>query len=138
MPRQKLAHHYHSGSDEAAGAKIWSVYIAEAEKYDRALVNSWKGDMEGILIFAGLFSSILTAFIIESYKNLSPDRGQATNMLLEQISQRLAPNSNTTLFEVSSSSTFIPAPISVICNGLWFLSLGLSLSSALVATFTTF
>ncbi|KAJ7076006.1 hypothetical protein B0H15DRAFT_955982 [Mycena belliarum] len=35
-------------------AQIWSVYISEAEKYDKALVDSWRGNMNGILIFAGL------------------------------------------------------------------------------------
>ncbi|KAJ7809992.1 hypothetical protein B0H14DRAFT_3480921 [Mycena olivaceomarginata] len=55
-------------SDEAAAAKMWAVYISEAEKYDKALVESWKSDMEGLLIFAGLFSASLTAFLIESYK----------------------------------------------------------------------
>jgi hypothetical protein len=31
--------------------KIWSVYISEAERYDKMLVESWKQDMDGILIF---------------------------------------------------------------------------------------
>ncbi|KAJ6533533.1 hypothetical protein B0H19DRAFT_1004731, partial [Mycena capillaripes] len=116
MPRQKLAHHFHSDSDEAAGAKIWSVYISEAEKYDRALVNRWRGDMEGILIFAGLFSAILSAFIVESYKTLSPDRSQITIELLTQISQRLGSGGNMTLVEVPSSFVFSPTPMSLLCN----------------------
>lgn len=32
-------------------AKLWSVYISEAEKYDKGLVESWKSAMEGMLIF---------------------------------------------------------------------------------------
>jgi hypothetical protein len=36
---------------DSAAAKLWSVYVGEAEKYDRALVESWKSDMEGMLIF---------------------------------------------------------------------------------------
>ncbi|KAJ7803056.1 hypothetical protein B0H14DRAFT_1649352 [Mycena olivaceomarginata] len=53
-------------SEEATVDKLWAVYISEAEKYDKALVESWKSDMEGMLIFAGLFSASLTAFLIES------------------------------------------------------------------------
>jgi hypothetical protein len=30
---------------------MWAVYVAEAEKYDKALIESWKRDMEGMLIF---------------------------------------------------------------------------------------
>jgi hypothetical protein len=37
--------------EEAASAKLWAVYVSEAEKYDRGLVESWKSDMEGLLIF---------------------------------------------------------------------------------------
>jgi hypothetical protein len=38
-------------NDEAASSKIWSVYIGEAEKYDKALVESWRNNMDAILIF---------------------------------------------------------------------------------------
>jgi hypothetical protein len=36
--------------DERA-AKFWSVYVEEAESHDKALVETWKDDMEGIIIF---------------------------------------------------------------------------------------
>ncbi|KAJ7145556.1 hypothetical protein C8R44DRAFT_655501 [Mycena epipterygia] len=120
--------------DEAAAAKLWAVYISEAEKYDRALVESWKSDMEGMLIFAGLFSASLTAFIIESYKTLNPDSGDTTINLLSQISQQLAASANGTTFRMQPAAPFIPSTASLVCNGLWFVSLGLSLSCALIAT----
>ena len=31
--------------------KLWSVYLAESERHDRALAESWKADMDGLLIF---------------------------------------------------------------------------------------
>jgi hypothetical protein len=37
--------------EEAAAARLWAVYVSEAEKYDKALVETWKSDMEGLLIF---------------------------------------------------------------------------------------
>lgn len=36
--------------------KIWSVYVSEAEREDRTLALSWKGDMDALLIFVRLFS----------------------------------------------------------------------------------
>ena len=33
---------------------MWAVYVSEAEKYDKALVESWRGDMDGMLIFVGI------------------------------------------------------------------------------------
>jgi hypothetical protein len=43
-----------SSAAEAPAAKLWAVYVSEAEKYDRSLVESWKSDMEGMLIFVRL------------------------------------------------------------------------------------
>ncbi|KAJ7020869.1 hypothetical protein C8F04DRAFT_1142441 [Mycena alexandri] len=119
---------------EAPAAKLWAVYVSKAEKYDRSLVESWRSDMEGMLIFAGLFSTSLTAFLIESYKTLIPDSGNASVFLLAQISQQLAASANGTLFPIPPPPTFTPLTSSLVCNGLWFVSLGLSLTCALVAT----
>ncbi|KAJ7836278.1 hypothetical protein B0H14DRAFT_2184072, partial [Mycena olivaceomarginata] len=120
-------------NDEPAAAKLWTVYISEAEKYDKSLVESWKSDMEGMLIFAGLFSASLTAFLIESYKTLSPDSGEQTVRLLAQISQQLS-SPNGTLFPTTQPASFTPSTTSLVCNALWFVSLGLSLNCALIAT----
>ncbi|KAF7341284.1 hypothetical protein MVEN_01864500 [Mycena venus] len=139
--------------DEAAAAKLWAVYISEAEKYDKGLVESWKSDMQGMLIFvstfvslssspfsklllheAGLFSASLTAFLIESYKTLNVDSGDATVQLLARISQQLEGSANGSILPIPSSSAFTPTTASVVCNALWFISLGLSLSCALIAT----
>jgi hypothetical protein len=30
---------------------MWSVYVSQAERYDKALVAGWRADMKGILIF---------------------------------------------------------------------------------------
>ncbi|KAJ7163224.1 hypothetical protein C8R46DRAFT_954600, partial [Mycena filopes] len=136
MPNQEEDHRKWSAADgeEAAAAQLWGVYIAEAEEYDEALVESWKSDMEGLLIFAALFSAILTAFIIESYKALNSDSGDVTVQLLTQISQQLAAAAAGKPFDFSPPPAFVPPASSVLCNSLWFISLGLSLACALIAT----
>ncbi|CAK5266884.1 unnamed protein product [Mycena citricolor] len=111
-------------------------YIAGAEKYDKAIVEGWRRDMEGLLIFAGLFSSVLTAFIIESYQKLSPDPAQATLQALALISAQLSAIANGTQLAVDVPGTdpFTPSAASVACNIFLFISLGLSLACALLAT----
>ncbi|KAJ7919840.1 hypothetical protein B0H13DRAFT_1605852 [Mycena leptocephala] len=118
---------------QLASAKLWAVYISEAEKYDKAQVEGWKSDMEGLLIFAGLFSASLTAFLIESYRSLTPDQGAIAIAVLAQISLQLDPNSDIKSGAIIASS-FTPSTSSLACNTLWFLSLGLSLCCALIAT----
>ncbi|KAF7291924.1 hypothetical protein MIND_01217800 [Mycena indigotica] len=133
MPPVYTNHHgsFDDRAEEAAAAKLWSVYVDEAERYDKSLVASWKSDMEGMLIFAGLFSASLTAFLIESYKTLVQDPGDATVQLLQQI---LVVSSNNSTSTPIIQEPFTPAVSSLVCNALWFTSLGLSLSCALVAT----
>ncbi|KAJ6542939.1 hypothetical protein B0H19DRAFT_312574 [Mycena capillaripes] len=125
---------YDGDDTEAAAAKLWAVYVSEAEKYDKGLVESWKSDMDGLLIFAALFSAIVAAFIIESYKTLNSDSGDLTVQLLTQISQQLAASANASTFHISPSTPFTPAVTSLVCNALWFISLGFSLATALIAT----
>ncbi|KAJ7888069.1 hypothetical protein B0H14DRAFT_2694098 [Mycena olivaceomarginata] len=91
--------------DEAAAAKLWAVYVSEADKYDRGLVESWKSDMEG------------AAHICTKLQSL----------LLQQHQMEYIP--------IAPSQSFTPSMSSLICNGLWFISLGFSLACALIATF---
>ncbi|KAJ7916319.1 hypothetical protein B0H13DRAFT_371963 [Mycena leptocephala] len=119
------------GTEEAC-AKMWSVYISQAEKYDKALVAGWRADMKAILIFAGLFSAILTSFITQSYQALTPDLGNTAILILAQISQQL--NGSTDSSGPAVALEFIPTMATQICNGLWFTALGLSLASAMLAT----
>ncbi|KAJ7908454.1 hypothetical protein B0H13DRAFT_1617493 [Mycena leptocephala] len=119
-----------------AGTRLWGVYISEAEKYDKVLVEGWKSDMEGLLIFAGLFSASLVAFIVESYKNLqqSTDQGAITIAILAQISRQLDAHANATSLDIATLTAFNPTAASLACNTFWFLSLGFSLCCALIAT----
>ncbi|KAG6911363.1 hypothetical protein DXG01_001034 [Tephrocybe rancida] len=124
--------------------QIWTSYLSHAETLDRNLARSWKGDMDALLIFAGLFSASVTTFIIESYKTLTPNPSDATNALLTQVSLQLAAMSNTStpLYtngapffpNVPSPDAFVPSNSALVCNTLWFLSLGFSLTCALSAT----
>jgi hypothetical protein len=83
---------------------------------------------------AGLFSASLTAFLIESYRTLTLGPADVTIALLQQISQQLAASANGTRYDIPTSPAFTPATTSTVCNVLWFLSLGLSLGCALIAT----
>lgn len=49
-----------SSSYDDPQSKIWSIYISEADKVDKALAASWKGDMDGILIFVRLLVKLLS------------------------------------------------------------------------------
>ncbi|KAJ7577984.1 hypothetical protein C8J56DRAFT_798296, partial [Mycena floridula] len=118
---------------------VFSSYIREAKIYDESMVARWKVSMDGIVIYAALFSAVVTAFIIESYKTLSHDSGDVMILLLLQMFQQLAALGNdsqsvTIIESLDQISTFRPSRAVVITNAFWFLSLSLSLACALIAT----
>jgi hypothetical protein len=50
-PRDDIPSYIPLGTRDAGAAELWSIYLSQAEMYDKALVESWRDDMQGILIF---------------------------------------------------------------------------------------
>ncbi|KAF7368563.1 Alanyl-tRNA synthetase [Mycena venus] len=109
-------------------APIWKLYMDQAKIFDENLVNLLNSDLDPLLIFAGLFSAILSAFLIEIRKGLQEDLQTTTNNLLLRLidDQHNVTGSGSTPFKPTSSSRWV--------NGLWFSSLMFSLMSALGAS----
>ncbi|TRM67018.1 hypothetical protein BD626DRAFT_627457 [Schizophyllum amplum] len=109
----------------------WQECSKLVDTHDTTMCQVWGGEVDTLLVFAGLFSAVLTAFIIEAYKWLLEEPDDLTADYLRQI---LAIMSNTTIPSVprSSSRPSLPDDVVALINGLWFSSLTLSLSSALI------
>ncbi|KAI9449818.1 hypothetical protein BJY52DRAFT_223404 [Lactarius psammicola] len=121
---------------DSSGA-IFSMYNAQAHKLDEDNVENWKGVADRILIFTGLFSSTVATFIAISYPNLQQDPNIITQSLLAQISQQLSnttSNDTSGISNTSIRSSFDPPGSVVFINSVWFLSLVLSLTCAILAT----
>ncbi|EEB89965.1 hypothetical protein MPER_11889 [Moniliophthora perniciosa FA553] len=76
----------------------WEKLMAEVEQYDDGMVKNWKEDIDTLLVFAGLFSAVVTAFLIESYQWLSEDPADTTGALLTQISMQLNTSQTMSMF----------------------------------------
>ncbi|KAI0279642.1 hypothetical protein BGY98DRAFT_879060, partial [Russula aff. rugulosa BPL654] len=121
----------------------WKLYRDEAKSHDDAWINTLKEGMDSALIFAGLFSTTLTAFIIDSKQGLKPSPADETvyylqqhSTILSQISTQLSSISQ----QVSIPSTspppfppFNPSISDVRVNVFWFMALAFSLLAALLA-----
>ncbi|EEB91245.1 hypothetical protein MPER_10429, partial [Moniliophthora perniciosa FA553] len=108
-------------------SKSWKALQKAVARHDDDMVKNYKEDIDTQLVFSGLFSAVVTAFLIESYQWLSEDPADTTVALLIQISAQLNGSQSIPTerppFEADSPSIRI--------NCLWFLSLILSLTSAL-------
>ncbi|KAK7462708.1 hypothetical protein VKT23_007295 [Stygiomarasmius scandens] len=122
-------------ADDDACFNLWNTYVEQAWYYDKRLLEGWKGDMDGMLLFSALYSAALTAPIVESYQKLQQDPADATLAVLTQMSQQLASLSNGTAAPFREPRAFEPDTSALICNMLWFLSLALALTCSLLATF---
>ncbi|KAH9952994.1 hypothetical protein BC827DRAFT_1147259, partial [Russula dissimulans] len=132
------------GDFDGSANPLWTLYGKEAKSHDQSRIQTLKGDMDGVLIFAGLFSAALTAFIIDSKQALKPTPSDETNYYLQQnveILSRISQQISTIAPQVTIPSTppspfptaFNPSASDVRVNVFWFMSLVFSLSAALVA-----
>ncbi|KAG9123089.1 hypothetical protein FRC07_000240 [Ceratobasidium sp. 392] len=123
------------GEELAPDAAIWEMYVEEAKEQDNELVNGKNRNLDQMLLFATLFSAILTAFIVESKDLLQQDSAELTVTLLlaiAQSQQRVEQGKPQTLPSIELPPFSAPMSARWI-NGLWYTALGLSLSAALVA-----
>ncbi|KAG8776765.1 hypothetical protein FRC12_000708 [Ceratobasidium sp. 428] len=123
------------GEELASDAAIWEMYVEEAREQDKELVDGKNRNLDQMLLFATLFSAILTAFIIESKHLLEQDSADLTVTLLlaiAQSQQRMEQNMPKTLPPIERPPFSVPVSARWI-NGLWYTSLALSLSAALIA-----
>ncbi|KAJ3548792.1 hypothetical protein NM688_g5251 [Phlebia brevispora] len=118
--------------DSAQDANPWLKIEQAVRPVDEEKVKDSTANLDALLVFAGLYSAILTAFLIESYKNLQPDDKKD---LLRQIAGQTANYSfsggylNST-YNPSLVKPFEAAISDIRVNVCWFASLILSLSTA--------
>ncbi|KAJ7678435.1 hypothetical protein B0H14DRAFT_3683274, partial [Mycena olivaceomarginata] len=116
-------------------ARVWHVYNDESQIFDNDIMIESGDNLDILLVFAGLFSSVLTTFVAQTSQALSTDNTAVSNsILLELVALQRALANGTSLEAIPSTDTSFTAALSdVWVNGLWFTSLTLSLATALLA-----
>jgi hypothetical protein len=119
----KCNHCNHCNDSADSGKEIWDMYLDEVKEDDKRMAEAWKVDSNGIITFTALFSATVGAFIIEFYKQLSPNTGNLAITLL----------ANGT-YSITANTPSPPSASIIWVNAMWLISLVLSLTSALIAT----
>ncbi|KZV62428.1 hypothetical protein PENSPDRAFT_591422, partial [Peniophora sp. CONT] len=112
----------------------WETYLEASRDEDEARKQDWDGIPGSILTFTGLFAATVAAFVIESYKLLSPDSGGQTAALLARLLAASMNESVPDAVDMTPLESFRPSSTAVAVNALWFSSLAISLGCALLAT----
>ncbi|KAK0216340.1 hypothetical protein IW262DRAFT_212213 [Armillaria fumosa] len=123
------------GEEVSANGRFWRTYTDEALIIGGEMVDVYHDTINVLLVFAGLFSAVLTAFVIQTSQDLQPDYTEVSaSLLMELVGRQRASNlSSNPSSPFYPSISFSPSSADVWLNSLWFVSLTLSLITALVA-----
>ncbi|KIY61418.1 hypothetical protein CYLTODRAFT_321756, partial [Cylindrobasidium torrendii FP15055 ss-10] len=116
-------------------ARVWRTYNDEAAIFDTEMVGEAADSLDILLVFAGLFSAVLTTFVAQTSQSLSTDNTAVTvSLLVELVSVQRVGFAGGPISDIASAN-LSPSidQTSIWVNALWFTSLALSLSSALLA-----
>jgi hypothetical protein len=141
-------------------ARVWKLCLDVAEGEDSKMFGNWEDTVNVLLVFvgisvaaliiihlklhlfaskAGLFSSVVTTLVVQASQSLQKDYQQVTAALVQELImvQRAAasnqPVAGVPASTMNTTSSFAADNISRWVNGLWFTSLALSMSVALLA-----
>ncbi|EED77578.1 predicted protein [Postia placenta Mad-698-R] len=121
----------------------WSLCANEVWKFEERQVNKWKENINNLLLFAGLFSTILAAFLAAFYMLLGPQTPDATTQVLAVMSAQLSlltaaiahhnlTDSQQATLDAAIATTH-PTTITVSTSVLWFIALIFSLGAASIS-----
>ncbi|EJD54678.1 hypothetical protein AURDEDRAFT_156456 [Auricularia subglabra TFB-10046 SS5] len=123
------------GEEVSDNARVWKLYRDQLDTADKGMLETWNKTLDVLLIFAGLFSAVLTAFLLEAYKSLQPDYMRYIAAFLYDSAAN-----NVTAGNLFSHDVLLPPDkftqttrAQRLTNGLWFLSLFVSLAVALLS-----
>ncbi|KAL1731880.1 hypothetical protein EV714DRAFT_207935, partial [Schizophyllum commune] len=123
------------GEEMSSKARVWSVYNDETQIVDGEKVKALNGTLDVLLVFAGLFSAVVTTFVAQSSQALNPDYTQITASLVYELvrMQRAAAvgSNNPVPMSQLSFGSKTSETNDLWVNGLWLVSLTLSLLTAL-------
>ncbi|PBK85854.1 hypothetical protein ARMGADRAFT_866554, partial [Armillaria gallica] len=126
---------------EEAGptSSIWRAYLDESFIDDTNMLGNQRGELNILLVFAGLFSAVVSNYIGQLAVQFQPNYQEMSALLLfDQINIQRALANGTSLDDITTSGTdptapFTPDPNTVFVHGLWLVSLTLSLITAFFA-----
>ncbi|TFL00854.1 hypothetical protein BDV98DRAFT_508489, partial [Pterulicium gracile] len=122
----------------APNARVWRVFLDEAAA-DLDMVEHTRDTVDVILVFAGLFSAIVSTLTSQASAALQPDIAHVTSALLTELIQvQRAIATGSGLSDVVRSTLSLASPSTTSStdrwvNAMWFISLAFSLSTTLLA-----
>ncbi|KAG6815328.1 hypothetical protein H0H93_010121, partial [Arthromyces matolae] len=84
------------GQEASENARVWRVYLDEADTYDADMIDGFRTILDSLLVFASLFSAVVTTFVAQTSQVLQPNNAQITVSILVEIKELLRAAGNST------------------------------------------
>ncbi|KAJ7595735.1 hypothetical protein C8J56DRAFT_1115822, partial [Mycena floridula] len=126
------------GHQARPNARVWKVYLDESDSYDEDMLRSFRDTIDALLVFAALFSGVVTTLLVQTSQAFQPNYALITTLLLaEQIQLLRAAGNISAINSVPSSFNGQQAAAGtntdIWINALFIASLSLSLATALLS-----
>ncbi|KAH7101472.1 hypothetical protein BKA62DRAFT_597828, partial [Auriculariales sp. MPI-PUGE-AT-0066] len=121
------------GDEAGEHALVWKKHFEIATRQDEDQVERWSRTLDILLLFAGLFSAVATAFVGESAKDLQPNWAEYQARIIRAEILVGGKLSASTFTDDLDSAKFQPSARERWTNGIWTASLCLSLLVALLS-----
>ncbi|KAJ6627650.1 hypothetical protein B0H10DRAFT_1627091, partial [Mycena sp. CBHHK59/15] len=112
--------------------EFWNAYKTVADEYDKEFQQKYSSDLDTALIFAGLFSAVSSAFIIQIQPQLQQDPDLVNQALLRHFIHAI----NGSMFvrpDIEVPSSTGPSSTIVLVQTALYVSLFSTLLTALLA-----
>ncbi|KAJ7595739.1 ankyrin repeat-containing domain protein [Mycena floridula] len=126
------------GDQAKPNARVWKVYLDESESYDEDMLRSFRDTIDALLVFAALFSGVVTTLLVQTSQAFQPDYLRITTLLLTEQIQLLRAAGNVSAINTVPSSLadqqlWAGKNTVIWINALFIASLSLSLATALLS-----
>ncbi|KAF5393109.1 hypothetical protein D9757_001150 [Collybiopsis confluens] len=111
-------------------ARVWRTYLAESAIFDENMIGEARDGLDSMLVFAGLFSAVVTTLLVQAAQNLQPNYTQLSATLLYELLSNPGGGGSA---PPNPASKFVPDPRDVWINSLWAVSLTFGLIVALAS-----
>ncbi|KAN0139080.1 hypothetical protein V8E53_003082 [Lactarius tabidus] len=115
------------------GGPIYTMYLEKAQEEDKRTAEGWKEEAEKVFLFTGLFSAVVATFISMSIQDIQANPQETSNFYLASIHQAITGSNLSNISLPPSPPTFTPPTYGIWINSLWFLSLVISMTCAVLA-----
>ncbi|KAI0661958.1 hypothetical protein C8Q70DRAFT_614898 [Cubamyces menziesii] len=131
-------------TDNVAGSadvtKDWEWCYRVVQEHSEQTVRRWQEEIDMLLVFAGLFSAIVTAFSVGSYPLLKPDQQGdiLATLLVISAHMQASPDAHTIVASDEAArqrriEPFDSPTYAIWVNSLWFSALVCTLSASTIA-----